>query len=73
MVSCGTPIMTKVISSIVQHRQNEISGGQRCCMFGERNMTREKHKTKLNISEELAQGEKDDMLRGPAYLFQNGR
>lgn len=32
-----------------------------------------KYKRKLNISEELAQGEKGDMLRGTNLLFQDGR
>lgn len=70
MVSYGTLTITKVIGNIVQNRQNEISGGQRC-IFGARNMTRESIKQKLNISEELAQGEKDDILsgEGAAYLF----
>lgn len=73
MVNYGTPIMTKVISNIVQNRQNEISGGQRC-IFGARNMTRESIRQSLIFLKSLAKGEKDDMLRGKAvYLFQDGR
>lgn len=73
MMSYGTPIIVKVISSTVQNRQIEISGGQRMsqCWSREHDKSR-KHKTKLNISEESARGGYDATLRGKPNSFVMG-